>query len=343
MENKRLVVGLLRVLSVVLGVAFLYYVRAVLPPFILAGFIAYVLEPPVRFLKSLGFTRANAVFLIYVVSLLAVGVIVLGILPGIAAEFARFLDAAPEIIASYRALIDSLAERYNSSGLPVSLRALVDEGIMNLQSSLLTFARSAVDSIVALAKDALGLVIAPVVAFYILRDFDQLRARALSALPGGSGGRWAALAHRVDAALNGFIRGQTLLAFIVGTLVTLFTGFIGLRFSALLGLLAAIGEFVPYFGPLFAAVPAALAGFSRSTALGLEVVLGFVIIQQIENAILAPRILGESVGLHPVMIIFVLLAGARVAGFWGLFFSVPVFVVLRLVASFVYLEYVKPE
>lgn len=315
---------------------FLYQVRGALMPFGFAGVIVYFLEPPLRFLVARGFGRRGAVVLIYSLSFLLTGVIVFRIFPLVLSELVKFADTAPELFDSVRSFFDGLNAKYATFRLPPAIRGAIDEGVMNLQASGIALVRDIVEGVVRSVGNVASLLISPVLAFYVLRDYDTLRSRVLSRLPGGEKGHAARLLHGTDRALNAFVRGQAVVGAIVGLMVTALLLSLRLRFALLLGLLAGAGEFIPYFGPLLASVPAMIFGFIRSPLLGLEVAAGFAVIQQIEAAFLAPRVIGDSTGLHPVLVVFILVSSGYLLGFWGLFLGVPIFVVLRLVLRFIY-------
>lgn len=120
----------------------------------------------------------------------------------------------------------------------------------------------------------------------------------------------------------------------VGTLAAVATALLGLRFAVLLGIWAGLTEFIPYVGPVLGAVPAVLAGLAISPLRAVEVLLAFAIIQQLENAVLSPKIMGESVGLHPIVVLFAVLAGGYLAGGWGLILALPVAGLLRVLWCF---------
>jgi predicted PurR-regulated permease PerM len=322
-----------------MAIVFLYQVRGALMPFLFAGVIAYFLEPPVRYLVRQGFRRRGAVTLIYSISFLMLGVVIFRVFPLVLGELVRFGEAAPELFDGIRSFLDNLNARYAAFRLPPVIRSAVDEGVLNLQASGIALVRDIIEGIVRALGNVASLLLSPVLAFYTLRDYDTLRSRFLAALPGGQTGHTAGLLRDIDRALNSFIRGQAVIALIVGTLVTAVSAILGIRFALLLGLLAAAGEFIPYFGPLFALVPATLFGLIRSPLLGLQIAAGILVIQQVEAAVLAPRVLGESVGLHPLLVVFILISGGHLMGFWGLFLGVPVFVVVRLLLRFIYDEW----
>jgi predicted PurR-regulated permease PerM len=176
--------------------------------------------------------------------------------------------------------------------------------------------------------------LAPILAFYMLRDIDHVKERFVRSLPARYRQDILALLRALDRVLAGFVRGQMLLALLVGSLAATATALLGFRYPILLGIWAGLTEFIPYVGPVLGAIPAVLAGLSVSPLLALETVLAFAIIQQLENAVLSPRIMGHSVGLHPLVVLFAVLASGYLVGGWGLILALPVTGLLRVLWCF---------
>ncbi|MEW6230265.1 MAG: AI-2E family transporter, partial [Bacillota bacterium] len=147
-------------------------------------------------------------------------------------------------------------------------------------------------------------------------------------------GRWRSevvgLLIEMDHALGSFIRGQLLVSGIVGVLISLGLSIIGVDFALVIGLLAGIFDIIPYFGPVIGAVPAIALALLKSPVLVIYVVVLFVVVNQIESAIVGPNILGEQIGLHPVAVIFAILAGGHLFGVTGVLLAVPVAAIIKV-------------
>jgi predicted PurR-regulated permease PerM len=147
------------------------------------------------------------------------------------------------------------------------------------------------------------------------------------------------MARLIDDVLSAYIRGQLLLCLFVGGLATLSLFIIGVPFALVLGLIAGLLEALPYIGPILGAIPALVVALLSDPGTAIWTAIAFFSIQQIENLILVPRIAGESVKLHPAVVMVVLVVGNELAGFWGMLVAVPTTAVIRDVFKYLYLRF----
>jgi predicted PurR-regulated permease PerM len=160
------------------------------------------------------------------------------------------------------------------------------------------------------------LVLAPFLAYYLLRDWEIIRRSALSLIPINSHAEALSLFGRLHRLGSGFIRGQLIVSGFVALLITFGLATLGVKYALLIGLLGGIFDIIPYFGPLIGGAPAVLLGLTRSPATAVWAALWIFLVHQIEGTILQPRIMGEHVGLHPLTVIFAILAGSM-GTFWA--------------------------
>lgn len=314
--------------------ALAYHFRGVLVPFILAWILAYVLLPLVEWLEARGMSRTAAIILLYLVGAGVVMVATLYLLPGFVQEAERLTDILPSYTRLGQHMLRAAQEDVDRFGLPASVRLAMLETIGEWEDRLVYWAGTAVERAVALASFLIRLAIAPVLAFYLLRDWRYMGRRFWSWIPPGNREAAQRLAGRLDHVLSGFIRGQLLVAAVVGVMVGITAQLLGLKFSFLLGLIAGLAEIIPYFGPFIGAVPALLvAGLDSARSMVLMLV-ALVLIQQLESTILSPVIIGKRVGLHPLAVILALLAGGRLAGITGLLLAVPTAGILKVMGEF---------
>jgi len=312
----------------------LYKVRAVLPPFIMAGFMSYVLEHPVTLIQRRGVPRSRAILIIYAVLLLGIALFILYFVPAFVRDVQGLAGQVPSVISMvqhYYAVLQETVARHN---LPAGL----ERGLVNLlekaEAVLAAAGDNAFSYFLSSATMLSYLVIAPVIAYYILKDINRWRQRALVSLaryplP------YVDLLRDVDQVITGFVRGQAIVAAIVATMVWLGLALLGVRFSAALGLLAGLGEFVPFFGPVAAGIPVVLLAFMKSPATGFWALVAVVVIQWIDGNMIVPRITGPRVGLHPIWMVFALLAGGELLGFWGLLLAIPAAGIIGALLKFV--------
>lgn len=307
-----------------------YLARAVLAPFLLAAALAYLLGPLVEWLHRRGLGRPWAILVSYGLVGLVVSLLVFFVAPRLIGELDRLSGLVPMYAQRAEGLIRSAQERYRRLDVPPPVRQALDEAVRHAQGAALGSIRAATRAMLSLFASAWSLVLAPFLAYYILLDLPVFRSRLLTALPPGARQRFVLLLRDLDRVVAGFVRGQLLLAASVGALVVIAGWLIGLPFAMTLGLTAGLGELIPYVGPVLGAIPALAVAASRSVGTFLETAGAFLVIQQMESALLAPKIVGQSTGLHPLAVVFALLAGERFFGLPGLLLGVPVMAALRV-------------
>lgn len=315
----------------------LWIIRPILAPFLLAVIVAYLIAPLVNALAARGLSRGWAILAVY----LALGVVgtlaVWKILPQALQETRKLAEAIPAYSLYARETVDRFQQQIRDMGMPPELRGVLDRSITDLEvRSVQTLGKLFdIGTLRQAAEVLVSLLLAPILAFYLLKDMEQFKERVVRALPRNRRHEILALLRSLDRVLSGFVRGQILLGFTVGGLAAAVTYLLGLRYTLLLGIWAGLTEFIPYVGPILGAIPAVLAGFSVSPLVGLEVAIAFAVIQQLENAVLSPKIMGESVGLHPLVVMLAILAGGYLLGTWGLLLALPIAGVVRVLWAFV--------
>jgi sporulation integral membrane protein YtvI len=303
---------------------FLWVVRSGLYPFIIAFFLAYILNPAVSGLERRGLSRVWAIAFLYLVLF---SVVILGgshLIPLLVRELESFGRDLPQMTQKTEDLIHTLQWQYQNSALPFSLRQALDNGLATLQGQLQQLVDGAVAGIIGMLTHFIGLAISPVLAFYLLHDWRQLEAEALRLLPG----RWrhhvVQLLREVDKVLAGLIRGQVMVALIVGVLVSTGLYLLGVRYFLIIGILAGLLDVIPYFGAFIGATPAVTVALLESPLLAVKVAALFFVIHQLEGTIIGPKILGDNVGLHPLSVILFLFIGEELGGLVGMLLGVPV-------------------
>ena len=309
---------------------------SILTPFIIAGVLAYAFNPVVKYLIKLGVSRLLAVIIIFVVLIGAITGFSIVFFPMLVEEITSLVAALPQISESW---YERVSEWYEStigeqSPAPDTIEGVLEYFNIGLQSVTDWFSRSASDilsGIGSFASSLVHIVTIPVLTFYFMKDGDEITDFSKKLMLPRSR-KWVfPLMHKIDDVLGGFIRGQLLVALIIGILSSIALLILGVDYWIVLGLLAGIGDLVPYIGPFLGAVPAIFITLATDPTKALWVVVAFIIIQQIEGNLISPKIVGHSVGLHPAAIIFVLLVGGALWGLVGLLVSVPLAGVLKVI------------
>ena len=312
---------------------FLWRVRGGLYPFLIALFLAYVLNPAVDYLEGKGLRRVWAIACVYVLLFACVFFAGSRLIPVLVRELESFGQELPQMTAKSQELIDSLQWHYQHSALPQSLRAALDNGLVSVQAAVQAFAAAAVAAIIDLLTHFIGLAISPVLAFYLLHDWHELGETLLRILPARWRHETVLVGRDVDRVLAGVIRGQVTVAAIVGVLVSCGLYLMDVRYALIIGILAGALDVIPYFGAFIGATPAVTVALLTSPWLALKVALLFFVIHQLEGTIIGPKILGDNIGLHPLAVIFFLFVGEELGGLAGMLLGVPAAAVGKVLLS----------
>lgn len=332
-------------------VLFLYLFSSVLLPFIAGLVLGYLLDPLADRLERAGLNRLGATLVILIACSLVFAVILILAVPVLIHQLAGFIDALPELVTRLQALAieqggvlserfgGNLLERLGLGGSPSTGDVQKSVGNFAQQGAqwLLTFLKSLWSGGAALVSLLSLLVVTPVVAFYILLDWDRMVASIDGWAPVGSRAIVRELAADMDRAIAGFLRGQSLVCLFLGLWYGLGLSLIGLNYGFLIGITAGLLSFVPYVGSLTALVLAAIVAIVQgwpSWSL-FAMAMGVVGVGQfLEGNILTPRLVGASVGLHPVWLMFSLFAFGSLFGFTGLIMAVPISAAIGVLCRF---------
>ena len=320
------------VIAAVALVAILYAGREVLAPFVLGIFLVFLLDPPVEWLARRGIGRAWAVLLVYLAVIAVVAVLVAITAAPLIAQVRKLIDELPTILETLRTQLIALLERL---GVPADIIATIRDALAHLDETLggidpgviLPF----VTSIFSLVGSVVAFLIVPVWVFYVVRDRPSVTAGLEAGIPTLWRGDVRAVASIATAVLGRWVRGQLILGSTVGlatlaglVLLGIFIDPIFLRFSIILAVLAAFLELLPIIGPIISAIPAVILGATVSPLALVAVFLLYLMIQQLENTFLVPKIQGDAVELHPAAVLFVIVLGGAVYGLLGAILAVPI-------------------
>jgi predicted PurR-regulated permease PerM len=334
----------------------LWQARASLLPFVIGAVLAYMFLPLVnRFERRV--PRWAAILIVYALVLGLVFTFFAFLVPPLTEQFGQLIQALPDL-ATVQVWADLAVEEYRLllSSLPPAMQAEVQEavsgaitqGINILRTNFLTYLRGIgtflITSVLSVANTVsflLGFFLIPFWLFYVLMDQRAGRDILDRTLPGAIRADFWSVISIVDHDFSGYLRGQLILGLAVGSAAG-----IGLTILNLLGLevpyvlilavIAGITELIPLVGPIIGSIPAIILGFTDSPTTGLAVLALYVAIQQLENNFLVPRIVGESVGLHPAVLMILLVVCAQVFGVIGAILSAPLGAVFRDVFQYLY-------
>jgi predicted PurR-regulated permease PerM len=332
------------VLSLLFLALIIYEFRSLLRPIVLAILLAFILNPVVDFLeRRVGMHRGLASGLLFLVLF----ILMLGILAAPVTAVPSIRRAIISAQLDVKQIIDDITAFFDReieiAGYEFDLSLIAQELSAALRRLVETVAEGTLDVVLSIASGAFWVVFILVVAFYLVKDAHRIARQVVELAPPGYQEDAIRLRQEIAWVWNAFLRGQLLLATVVGITVGLVTTGLGLPYPWALGILAGILEVVPNIGPTLAAIPAVLLALIQGSAfipLGnfwfAVLVAGvYVVIQLIENNLLVPRILGRTLDLHPLAVLIAVLAGGQLGGILGILLAAPTLATFRVLGRYI--------
>lgn len=330
----------------VITACLIYLLSPVLTPFLAGAILAYIADPLADRLELRGLSRNRAVLIVFLLLSLAGLTLLFILVPLIQQQLALFIAKMPHYLnwlqqEGIPALQQSLPFGLDFNVLLEQLRQQIEGSGKAVFSIISLISQSGITLLGWLAN----LILIPLVSFYLLRDWDTFIAHIHRLVPRKYAALVGTLAHDSDDVLANFFRGQLMVMSILALIYTIGLWLIGLEFALLIGLLAGMVSFVPYLGLIVGMVIAAVAAVMQFHELMplLYIAAIFGGAQLLEGFVLTPLLLGDKIGLHPVVVIFAVLAGGELFGFFGMLLALPVAAVVMVLLRHSHQRYLNSE
>ena len=296
--------------------AFLYFIRDIILLFFVALLVMTILNPLVVRLSKFRIPRAVSILVAYILTLGIIGVALAGIIPPLADQTTTFVNNLPEYIEN------------------LAVPNIVVEPVINqLFSTLGELPAQAAKVTISIFSNLINVILVLIFAFYLLMSRSKQDEQLDTFFGEARGKKIAKIIDTLEIKLGGWARGQLILMLLVGFITYAGLRLLGIPHALPLAILAGLLEIIPYFGPIIAAVPAVIIGFSISPLIGIATTALAFLIQQLENYLIVPKIMEKSVGVGPVIIILALIIGFKIAGAMGALISIPVFITLQVIVK----------
>jgi len=316
-----------KVLAVLVGLWFLFIVRDVIAIIFAALIVAAALSPVIDKMAKRHIPRVVTILLAYLLLIALIGVLVYLILPPAVAQLRQLAEQLPNYFSYFQNIISNLrdfgVQNHLISGSQASLNSISDF-LNNFTSNIFDTTKGFISGFTAILTVF-------VLTLYLLLDENGIKNFFVALLPVKQKHQLVNIANKIGVGLGAWLRGQLLLGIVVGALVYIGLLIIGVPYALTLGLLAGVLEIIPIIGPIISAIPAILIALSISPTMALIVTGFYILVQELENKLLVPKVMQRTVGLHPVTIIIVLLMGAKLMGVLGILLSVPVASVIYII------------
>jgi len=334
-------------LALLVLILLIWLLRAVLLPFVAGIAVAYFLDPLVDHLERRGMARWAATTLVLLAFGLALIAIVLLLVPLLHHQILGLAERLPGYLAALRQTAQPL--------LADLFARLQLDAVQDARDVVSGIANQALDVVAGLLRQAWSggvalfnllslLVVTPVVAFYMLRDFDAMVAKVDGWLPRQHAPTIRRLVGEIDSVMAGFVRGQGTVCLLLGAFYAVALTLVGLEFGLIIGILSGLISFVPFVGAVVGLALSLLAALTQFLPEAeylriVAVIIVFVVGQTVEGNFLTPRLLGSHIGLHPVWIMFALFAGGALFGFVGVLIAVPAAAMIGVLVRFAVQRY----
>lgn len=328
----------LKIIIVLSGIYILSKATPIYLPIIVSIILAFILNPMVDNLsqwqvkplnRKLG--RGFAILIAFTVASLVIAITVTFIVVPFIHEFDNLVKNFPGILKRLQRLTIVIQERVETIAIAKQLPNVFEQ----LTSSVTTFSidlvRKIINSILNFATGIVEMVIVPVLTYYFLKDWKYIKESTVNLFSQRSRKKINSVIEEMGSVISGYIRGQFLVCVTIGVLVFCGMYSFGVEYPLVLGLLAALTESIPIVGSIIGAVPAVLLAYTVEPALALKVIVYYIVINQIENQIFVPKIMGSVIDLHPIAIIISLLIGGQLFGILGMIMAVPTAALLKVV------------
>lgn len=303
-------------------------ISSALAPFILASLFVFLLRGGVVALERRGVPRLWAAAICLGGAVVTFIVALVFLIPPVVKQVVSFVDDVPRLMHVVRSLIMDLQGRFSDVVIPVWL----EDSVSSLSKSVAglavdlgdAIARGAISAGGGVATVLFDLFMAVVISFWILKDLPKMRTELRSLVGHKYEDDLENLIATVARVVGGYLKGQTIASVITGIAAWIGLSLLGVRYALVLGIITLIFNYIPYIGPFFAGTIAAVVGLFTSPLTSVLAIVVVIVAQQLTDLFVTPRVMSEQVDLHPTIVIFSLLVGGTLLGFWGMIFAIPV-------------------
>ncbi|NJD03282.1 MAG: AI-2E family transporter [Ruminiclostridium sp.] len=341
MRKKKIILNVLLLVIMAFAVYLLYKFRVkigkIASPFFLAVLLTYIVKPLADKLERRKIPRPAAILAVYMFFILALAALGIFFIPELVNNTKELLNTLPEIVSGYQKMVDNIIIALKSSKWSPEIKTVIfnemQNGIEAAQNYAAEALKKLLDSVIDSIKIVIDLTVAMVIAYYFVKDPEHFKALVLSLVPRRFRNILIGLGKEVNSVLSGFIQGQLLTALIVGILESIGLMIAGVKYPLILGMLGGLANIIPYFGPYIGAIPAVAVALTDSPLRLLWTVIVFIVVQQLDNSYISPKIIESKLGMHPVTTIFAVLVGGEFSGIIGMLLAVPVYAIIRIIAK----------
>ena len=349
-ERKRINLNNKKIIIAMLSVILLYFFTMLLRKYsflsdifvtiIASIIIAYALNPIIDKFERMNIKRYYGVFIVYLSIVALIIILAFTVIPNSGREIRRLVSNLPMYFEQLSDIIDNFYTRYYSTlgDLPPifqGIESIIMDNIVKLENLISDSLTSFVGVIIAVASKIVSIILAPILVLYFLVDKEYFKGITKKLIPIKYRSDILYLASIIDTSLKQFIKGRLLMSLYAGVMTTIMLLILRIDFPFVIGFITGLADIIPYIGPFLGYVPAVFFAAISSPIKALWVSVFWVLIQWTENNLVAPKIIGENMGMHPMIILLSIIIGGGVFGVFGMLLSVPIVAIFRIVVKYI--------
>lgn len=326
-NNLKKIIIFILVLCILL---IIYLSKSIIQPILISIMLAYILNPLVRILISKGLGKRTSVIICLLLLIGFVFIIIYYVIPGIIKDVMGILYNSDE----YKVSISKYIGRVKLDGMPIYLKNVLDSNILKIQNMGIEQLNKFFKEMLDFTMELPTYILTPILVYYFLMDSEHFIKFIKNIIPLNFRKKTTELWGEIDRVLSSFIRSQLILSLIIFILTFVAMLLLRVKFPIIIAFINAITNLIPYFGPVIGFIPAFLAAITQSINKAIMVTLVFIVIQQFESSVIAPKLMGDTLGIHPVFIMIIILLGGKYFGGWGLLLSVPIAAIVKVIIKY---------
>lgn len=349
-NNRKIIINNKKVFPILIGLVFLFLFYNLLKKYtilsdtfytiVFSAILAYLFNPIINYLEKKKISRLWGVILLYLVIIGGILILAFLVIPKSGTEIRRLVSDMPLYIGKVSTLIDKMYNKYYSTlgDLPPmfqGVQQVVMENIVGIESMVVNGLKTFIGGIINTFSKVISLVLTPILTLYFLVDKKYFKDRIIGLIPLKYRDDSKRLFDEIDSSLSKFIRGKIIMAAYVGVATSIVLLIIGVDFAIVIGFITGFADIIPYIGPFLGFVPAVFFASLSSPIKAIWVSVFFLSIQWIENNILAPKIIGETTGIHPIVVLISIIIGGGIFGVLGMILAVPLVAICIVVYDFI--------
>lgn len=363
-KNKRLGIDLKLVLKIIVAIVVIFLIRAIFKRYSIVGdtvwslvagvILAFVVNPAVSFLEEKKIKRKYGVIIVYFTAILILTILLTIVIPKTIQEVSNLLKSVPEIIEVSGKLLTNFTEKISSMMNPETSTSMFNLDIKKIigsfeeyllgsinvfQDRLVDYLKNAASGVYVVFSKMIRLVLVFIFSFYFTVDKDKYKNILIRNIPKKYKSDIFYVSKRINQALLDFVKGRLLMALFVGFATMVYLLVLGVDFAIVIGAITCIADIIPYIGPFLGFVPAVLFAFIESPIKAVWVAIMFLLLQWVENNILAPKLLSDKTGLNPMLILISIIIGGGTFGVFGMILAVPVVSIILILLDYAKMKY----